>query len=456
MKYVMKFCIFVLVCMIGCVQMAYAEPASYEWGRDEYGDFIKLYDKDLVPLRVYVPKGAQSLMIARDEVKTASPAASPDRSSQKQETSPVINGKRQLNYFYYDLLNAAEKDQYDKIYQAAKSKQAKAVLMGKIDDDRLRTIFIVMMRDHPELFWLDWYTITIYENKVEVIFKYYDFPEGMDYVSNVIETETQKVIREALRYRDTFERVRFLYEYVLTHAVYEKDPNYNQTLYRFFVQKKSVCEDFALAMQYLLNRIGISSVRVIGKSGEHAWLQAKINGTCYNFDPTAGDPRNITYLGGELRVLEYSLFALSDDNIKKVHQNFNYEWDPKEIRLLPCTGNIDYTMTFKNSMLSSYYVNNYQMNDANNLVYTVDDFYRIMRNELADNKSLSYSVKMMVVGTKLFDKIRYMPYEEREAGYLGDVMKRNWVGYKHTGKTTHMKVVGEVYMLVVSGQFTKE
>ena len=96
-------------------------------------------------------------------------------------------------------------------------------------------------------------------------------------------------------------------------------------LYGAIVNKEAVCEGYTKAFKYLMDKIGIECVVVIGKATNsenaterHAWNYVKINGNWYAIDVTWDDPivRGHGYIGNNIK---YKYFLKGSTFIEKDH-----------------------------------------------------------------------------------------------------------------------------------------
>jgi hypothetical protein len=81
----------------------------------------------------------------------------------------------------------------------------------------------------------------------------------------------------------------------------------NQNICSVFLNGESVCQGYAKALQYLLQKSGIECFIVAGFAGDnrHVWNLAKVNGNYYYLDPTWGDA-SYSYNGDTASMLEYA------------------------------------------------------------------------------------------------------------------------------------------------------
>ena len=104
------------------------------------------------------------------------------------------------------------------------------------------------------------------------------------------------------------------YHNYLSNTVPEESFN----LYRLLVKNKAVCNGYAEAMVYLLNRIGIEAIYIPSLPAmNHAWNKVKVDGTWYNMDATWDDP-----VPDRQGKIGYQYFLVSDSQLSKTH-----DWD---------------------------------------------------------------------------------------------------------------------------------
>ena len=103
-----------------------------------------------------------------------------------------------------------------------------------------------------------------------------------------------------------YEKVRIVYTYVIDNTQYQASDD-DQSIAGVFWKKEAVCAGYAGAVQYLLERIGVSVHLCRWKhAGEvqkgSAWNIVKLDGEYYYVDATNGDQPD--FLNGNAAQLE--------------------------------------------------------------------------------------------------------------------------------------------------------
>lgn len=168
---------------------------------------------------------------------------------------------------------------------------------GEADIDR---IFQYVLGDHPELFYVEGYSYTKYTRgeKIAAI----DFsgaysmdPESAAARRREIEAAAARLLSGIDAEADQYTKTKYVYDTIIGQTDYDISAPDNQNIYSVFVNRRSVCQGYAKAAQYLLNRLGVDCTLVLGsvRSGDkqegHAWNLVRVDGAYYYLDTTWGD-----------------------------------------------------------------------------------------------------------------------------------------------------------------------
>ena len=159
------------------------------------------------------------------------------------------------------------------------------------DVDEINRIFLCVMMDHPEIFWVSGYVYTRYTRGDVLEAMGFRGAYSMDpstissrqasidaYVNNCL---------AGMPDGDDYIRIRYVYEYIIRNTVYDTESSDNQNICSVFINGRSVCQGYAKATQYLLSKVGIPCTLVTGTStgaGNHAWNLVKIGDKYYHTD----------------------------------------------------------------------------------------------------------------------------------------------------------------------------
>ncbi|MBR1930684.1 MAG: hypothetical protein IJ833_04285 [Lachnospiraceae bacterium] len=204
--------------------------------------------------------------------------------------------------FAYDSLRLIEQEWYREIEQSLGNMEENtrldvSLLAEGLSIEDIDFIFQCVMMDHPELFYVEGYTYTKYTRGEEIVAIEFNGTwnaKREEVLSKMAEIESavMPLLEGAKDCTSDYERIKYVYETIIRNTEYGMDSPDNQNIYSVFVDHVSVCQGYAKAAQFLLNRMGIECTLVQGKvdTGEkHAWNLVKSDGSYYYMDCTWGD-----------------------------------------------------------------------------------------------------------------------------------------------------------------------
>lgn len=166
-----------------------------------------------------------------------------------------------------------------------------------LDENSIDKIFQCVLSDHPELFYVDGYSYTKYSRgdmltAVEFSGSYNVDMDTALKRAEIIELAAEQILAGIGMDATDYEKVKYVYDTLIRQTDYDLNAPDNQNIYSVFANHVSVCQGYAKAAQYLLNKLGVDCTLVLGtvETGEgHAWNLVKVDGEFYYMDATWGD-----------------------------------------------------------------------------------------------------------------------------------------------------------------------
>ena len=216
-----------------------------------------------------------------------------------------------ISYFYYDRLTASCQKAYDVMLAAIRNHDEKVYIDGCTKED-MRTVTLSILYDHPELFWFKTHGMN---EGPEVYLFYGATAEEAAVLQRRMDDMIAKYLEGIDDSMSAYDVALRLHVKVISSVDYDtialnkqkqeggpsdKKIDYLRTICGVFLDGKAVCEGYARAMQYLLQKCGIECAEIAGNirketgelDGGHAWNIVKIDGDYYYLDTTWDDSSN--------------------------------------------------------------------------------------------------------------------------------------------------------------------
>lgn len=222
--------------------------------------------------------------------------------------------------FYFEQFSEEEQLVYKEIYQGLYDSQEQITVHSN-DGNQVNRIFVAVMLDFPEIFWTDGSgKSSTYNDSYTVLEPTYIYAsEEKEKRETEIEDEIAQILDNVPAQSSEYEKIKYIYEYLVESVAYVEDASDNQNIYSSIVNKESVCAGYAKANQYLLERLGIPCIYVTGTANgrtgteSHAWNIVKCDGEYYYVDVTWADS-----MKNEEEIL-YDYLCCDEQTLDKTH-----------------------------------------------------------------------------------------------------------------------------------------
>lgn len=239
--------------------------------------------------------------------------------------------QNQQDYYAFSTLGVTGRNLYVEILYALDNYVEEMVLSSR-DLDEIDRVFQYVMLDHPEIFYADGYSFVKYTMGEEI--KKVTFTGNFtcsEQERKMRESEIEEAVTHFLRGIDPeasdYEKVKAVYERVITNTDYDRGAPDNQNICSVLLNGDSVCQGYAKTVQYLLKRLNVPSVLVLGtvdNSEAHAWNLVRIDQEYYYVDATWGDASYVSREGEGIQEesvpkINYDFLCVTTEDLQATH-----------------------------------------------------------------------------------------------------------------------------------------
>ncbi len=263
--------------------------------------------------------------------------------AEQKEIKPVQ--RISVGKYAYEQLSEEEKKVYDEMLSAILS-QVEKISLSTTSTDIMNRAYTALCGDYGGLFWVNGYIFTRYTKGGELVNLEFSPKYTMTREERrQTQKEIDRVVEEwfaGISVNDTdYQKAKYVYELLALNTEYVEDAKDSQNIISVFLGRKTVCQGYACAVQYLLEQLGVQSTIVSGKAlGEpHAWNLICLDGEYYYMDATWGNNDYRNKEGVETSFIDYNYMAMTTAEMQMGH-----ELD-MEISLPECT-----------AVLNNYYI----------------------------------------------------------------------------------------------------
>ena len=330
------------------------------------------------------------------------------------------------DHFYSQQLTEEEQTVYRELLQGVNDME-ECILIHAGKGDRPERAYEYLLYDCPELFWCTGSSqMTIYDSYTEFYPGYSCTAEEKEARQSEIDTAAAECLSGIDAAAGEYDRIRYVYEYLVSTVDYNEDAPDNQNIYSALVGRSSVCAGYSRAAQYLLDEMGIECIYVVGTAqGQeaHAWNIVNCDGNYYQMDVTFGDPVFLSSESGENlpeNIIYYDYLCCTDAEIMADHV-------PTDEVTYPACDRDDLNYYRMNGMYYESFDTQILLGDMNESIYAGEEMF-VCKFSSAE----VYEEARDTVVNDLFS---------RAAQTLGSVYGLDQVRYTYIEDETHNKIM---------------
>lgn len=231
--------------------------------------------------------------------------------------------ERQEDGYAYSYLSQEEKTVYGELLDMFMKHEAE-VEVSTLEPDTIERAYRYLVSDYPGLFWVSGYSYVQHKlwnetTKIVIDPEYTMTQEERQEKQGLIDAKAEEYLRGISSEASDYEKMKYIYDCLTTNVIYNQNAPDNQNICSVFLTGETVCQGYAYATQYLLQKLNIPCVTVTGTAlGEgHAWNLVQLDGDYYYVDTTWGSNSNQEEYANQIN---YAYFCITTEEMKLTHQ----------------------------------------------------------------------------------------------------------------------------------------
>lgn len=231
--------------------------------------------------------------------------------------------------YHYEHLDENLKKEYDKVVQSICRFQRKVSTYDVNNIEEMNTLMKAIIFEQPQFFYLNTKKVNVIrqENQYLYEFDYIYDKKTAQQIMQEIEEKTEYIFSQIITNEmSDYEKILSIHDYLTDCIQYDFSALSLDYVYDAFtiegalLKKRAVCEGIAKGIAYLLGKLGIPVMVVIGSSEidgqemDHAWNIVELGGQYYHIDAT-WDLQEINHFSS----MSHLYFNLDDESMLENH-----------------------------------------------------------------------------------------------------------------------------------------
>lgn len=247
--------------------------------------------------------------------------------------------------YAHNTLSEDQQIVYDEMLDAIMNME-ESVSLSTTDRSDVKLCYDAICADYGEIFWVDtcsYREVSMFGKPFAVSFavKYAYTPEEVASYREQMQPVIDGYLERLAECESDYEKTEVLYRKLIREVDYDMGAENNQNILSVFLGKKTVCQGYACATQYLLQQAGIPCVIITGmaQGQPHAWNMAMLDGDYYYIDVTWGNADFLGKTENAANSVNYGYLNITTDELLINHR-------PQ----------VDFTLSTCDSTENNYYV----------------------------------------------------------------------------------------------------